>query len=430
LADTLDNLFDDSKARRFSDLSEQELLRREFTTSDPESLPGVSDDPPPDEPPEVECSYDMTGRGEKVRCVYCKHPNHFKGIVVRYPSGARRLVGRDCALIHHGIQFAQQLNEFDAGAERQGYIRRRLALIAASGQVFNGFNELRSDPAVVEHDRVLRDLRELFPDLAAGLANAARRDERLAVDRVVRDEEGEKARRARLGERFEEERQKVKAAGKQWQMFKHVFDDIGPLDGAMFFASGISLKKRLDEIQGAVQKVFRTLSGDDLTTAQIRNGLRRLGDLREELADEFDRLDALAAAFAPDNVLRIVRWANEQVADQIRREALQEQRKPGPISNRFASEGQSIRELKGRWGNTTVSLPNVYRPPKRTLLDTLKQATSADREVYATRISHDCSATTLAIIDGSHSIHRSMAAFTASDGVPPAPWWMPRIEGA
>ena len=76
-------------------LSENDLLKTEFTAADPENSSGLSWDDPPDEEPEIEFSYDMSGRGLKVKCVYCKYPNHFKGIVTRYSSGERRLVGRD-----------------------------------------------------------------------------------------------------------------------------------------------------------------------------------------------------------------------------------------------------------------------------------------------------------------------------------------------
>ncbi len=45
-------------------------------------------------------AYNVSGRERgMVRCVFCKHPNHFNGVVMRYKSGTRRLVGRDCASV-------------------------------------------------------------------------------------------------------------------------------------------------------------------------------------------------------------------------------------------------------------------------------------------------------------------------------------------
>lgn len=382
MTDTLDKLFDAEAAHRWKDLKGDALLDFQFTASDPESLEGVTDHPPPDSEPEVEYRYNMTGRGEMVRCVYCRHPNHYHGIVVRYPDGSRRLVGRDCALTHHGVEFERGLVEFEAAIERQSYARRRRALIQASAQVFREFSELRQHPAVEAHDKTLWQWRNLLHELAAAVANVARRDERLTIDRQVRDVEAEMDRRARLGDRFEEERQKAKAAGKTWQLYKHVPEEVGPLDGAVFFTVGVRVRNRLEELQGSIQKTFQMLSGEDLKTHQIRSGLNKLGDLRDALAHELDRLDALMDAFSPENLSRIARWANEQAADQVRREAALANVKCPPISNRFTVSGRSITDRQGsdRFGRQTASLPDAYYAPKRTIIETLKEATSAEHE--------------------------------------------------
>ena len=162
----------------------------------------------------------MSGRGLKVKCVYCKYPNHFKGIVTRYSSGERRLVGRDCALKHHGVEFEGKIIDFEAGVEHQSLMRRRRKLLAATADVFRQFEELKAHPAVITHDRLLKDWRGDFDDLAAGIAEVARRGELLAVDREVRDEAGERERKERLGNRFEEQRNKAKLARQRWQLTK------------------------------------------------------------------------------------------------------------------------------------------------------------------------------------------------------------------
>jgi hypothetical protein len=259
--DDLDKLFDKTKPPGWRGLKENELFDYEFTASDPESLEGISHEDPPKEEPEVELSYDMTGRGVRVRCVYCKWPNHYVGIVVRYPSGARRLVGRDCGLTHHGVKFARNLKEFDAIVERQGYVRRRRALIEAGAAVFREFSELRRHPAVATHDRVMRAWRYELGELAAAIANIARRAERLTVHRQVRDVEAEMARRARLGAGFEEARQKAKAAGDQWQLFKPIEEDVGPLEGALFFAAGVPAARRLEDNPGESAAGFQDSRG-------------------------------------------------------------------------------------------------------------------------------------------------------------------------
>ena len=375
----VDQLFEQSAERSWRDMNEEALLSFQFTASDPESLDGITDDPPPnDEDPEIEFRYDMAGRGERVRCVYCKHPNHFKGIVVRYRSG-RRLVGRDCALTHHGVAFEKDLIDFEAAIERQSLARRRRALMAARAQIHKDFMELKADPAVDVHDRMMRQWRANFPDLALAMVNVARRDERLTISRKERDEAAEKLRKQRLGNRFDEERQRAKAAGETWQIYRTIEEDLGSLRGALFFTNGVPVATRLDEIQASVQQVLRGLAADDLQSKQINAGFRKVSELRDALAFELDRLQALAEAFDADNLARIAKWTNELAAEETRLAAVMANQKPGHIPARFTTDGQSITDRRGL-GGVTISLTSAYRPAPRTLLTTLKDAISLDHE--------------------------------------------------
>ena len=81
-----------------------------------------------------------------------------------------------------------------------------------------------------------------------------------------------------------------------------------------------------------------------------------------------------------ENLARIAGWGNHQAVDQVRREAMLESRKAPSIYDRFVVDGRSITDRKGRWSDSTVTLPAVYRSPKRKLLDTLKEAASVDHE--------------------------------------------------
>jgi hypothetical protein len=376
---TVDTTLEKSLASSWLHLTENELLGVEFNASDPESLENVSQDTPPNEEPEIEARYDMTGRDYKVQCVYCKFPNHYKGIVVRYPSGSRRLVGRDCALTHHGVDFESKLIDFDAAIERQSSLRRRHTFLAASAEVFREFEALKSHLAVTAHDELLKVWRDRFHDLAAAMTNVVRRGEMLTVDRQIRDEAGERLRKERLGAKFEEERQKAKAAGKSWQMIKNVTETIGPVNGGLFFTTGIAVAKRLGEIQAVVQEKFRVLSSDELKTSQIRTCLTHLSEQRDAVAQECARLDAILSAFEPDNLARIAKWANEKAHDQWKREAAMENRKAGSFRGRFTTDGRSITDAYSR--GATASLPVRYHAPKQTLLSTLTRAISIDYEL-------------------------------------------------
>lgn len=373
-----DSQFVAGRAPGWRNLSERALLDYEFTASDPESLEGISDDRPPDEEPEVEFRYDMSSRGVMVRCVYCKHPNHYHGVVLRYPSGGRRLVGRDCALSHHGIAFAEMLVEFEAAIERQSYALRRKTLMQNSESILDELEKLRSHAAVSVFDRVLREWRMELPDLAVAVANVARRYDRLAFTRTVRDVEGETARRARLGSSFEEERQRAKSDGETWQMFKHVQVDLGPLGGVAFFSDGSPVEKKIDEISHEMARVLSTMVATDLQPHQIRGGFKRLNELRERLCREFDRMDAIVDAFDSGNLERIARWANEQASEQVRLEAVRESRKASPQRDRFLASDRSITDNSGG-RSKSVGLP-PYQAPERRVVEILKMATSAEHE--------------------------------------------------
>lgn len=139
---TLDALFDDASGNTgWKDLSEDELLRTEFTVADPESLNGLTEEVISDDDPQIEFEYDMRARERKVRCVYCKWENHYLGIVVRSAAGRRNLVGRDCALSKHGVVLGERIREFDAAVERQSYARRKRNLLSMTSTVVRQFGD-------------------------------------------------------------------------------------------------------------------------------------------------------------------------------------------------------------------------------------------------------------------------------------------------
>jgi len=359
-------------------LTEPELLAIEFTSSDPESLENLSDDPPPEEEWEVEYTYDMTDREVKVRCVFCRYLNHYNGVVIRYrPSGARRLVGRDCALTRYGIEFERQLMEFDAAHEHQSYVRQRRALFARMAEISEEFRSLRDQPTVHIHDALWRTWRGYFADLSRDVGELAKRGEPLVVNRLVRDEAAERARKEVLGDKFESERQKAKAEGRRWQLTKTIQHVIGPVAGGLFFVPGIPIAKRLEEIQTEVQRCFKRLAKDDLTTGQIKAAFAELAIKTDQIKQEFDRLDGLHQAFHPDNLRRIAAWANEIDEEKDSREALFESRQRSWISVRYRVEGTSIIDS---WRSGVRAALPYYRVPKRTLVDVLTEAISTVAE--------------------------------------------------
>jgi hypothetical protein len=372
---SLDSLFDIAGRKDVVGLSRETLLHTEFTTSDPEGLDGVSEIVPDLGVPEVEFRYNMSGRGEMVRCVYCKYPNHFDGFVVKYSNGTRNLVGRDCAVSHHGVDLERHLNEFESNIERQGYARRTEYLKKTAALVRKAFEDLKEHPAISEHDRVLARFRYDLGDLSKACVAAAWSNRPLVVERIVRDEEGERRRKKELGWRFQQVRDEAKTKGETWQLFKSERQDFGVLAGVPFFRNGVSISKRLWEIEGELTEGIRALVQGDLTTRQMQAAFRRLSDVREEIEKEFARMEALEEAFSPESLARIAGWANALQREQDRRDAAQYGMPVRDVRDLYAAEGNAIWSEDAR-----VAMVSVYRAPSRVLIEVLKEATSAEHQ--------------------------------------------------
>ena len=196
------------------------------------------------------------------------------------------------------------------------------------------------------------------------------------------DEAGERERKERLGNRFEEQRKKEKVAGQRWQLTKHIKETIGPLNGSLFFSIGITVGTRFREIQTAAQQNFRFSVATNWKRYQINRALKELGDLRDDLAREYDRLEDLTIAFEADNLARIAKWANDQASDEVKLQAALENRKIERFYDRYVTSGCSIVE-KNYWNSDFgVSFCSTYRAPKRTLLATLTEAISLNYEPH------------------------------------------------
>ncbi len=188
LAD-LEALFDNSGAGFWKTRSDDELLEMEFTTDDPESLENVSNDPPPDEEAMVELAYNVAGRERgRAQCVFCKHPNHDKGVVMLYRSGGRRLVGRDCAHKRYGVVFDELVKDFDAARDRRDYVERQRTVLSQRTDLVDQISEMGRDPAVECFADIQRQLRSMLGKRVwARLERVATGDGMLSTEEQLRD---------------------------------------------------------------------------------------------------------------------------------------------------------------------------------------------------------------------------------------------------
>lgn len=287
LAD-LEALFDKSGVGFWKTRSDDELLEMEFTTDDPESLANVSNEPPPDEEAMVELAYNVAGRERgRVRCVFCKYPNHDRGVVMLYRSGERRLVGRDCAHKHYGVAFDVLVKDFDAAHDRVDYVHRQRLAVSERVDLLGLLRVMRADPAIREFADTRRRLRDFMGNsLWERFVKIADRDDTLNGGPATAVRHGHLT--ILIGSSSE-----------------------GHLQGADLVRSGPTIAARLDQIELDLAVVIRTLRGTEVGTRDIRAALVRMVDILREVEAERVRMRAVTRFFEDDNLGRVAHWMRE-----------------------------------------------------------------------------------------------------------------------
>lgn len=131
-------------------LSDEELLATSFTTSDPDSLPGLVRALPPNEPPPiVELAYDFRGTNHaKLRCVHCNRPIHLAGFVLKTSDERRFLVGHNCGEELYGAEFNSLRRDFE-GARNRALLIKRMRSLHEALPAFNQYLAiLRRRPSI------------------------------------------------------------------------------------------------------------------------------------------------------------------------------------------------------------------------------------------------------------------------------------------
>lgn len=381
--DEIDELFNKAKlARKWRDLSDEDLRKFQFESSDPESVEGLSLVAPENEgTPEIEFAYDMRAQKRFIRCVYCKKPNHYIGIVVVYPSGTRNLVGRCCAVERHGADFQVLVREFDAGRERQDYVLRKTAVLELRRDLFDAMSGLRAHPAVKSFTEVRTTWRDLMGSMWTRLIEVAHGTGKLVLDREIRDFAAGERRAEKLGPLDKSERKRLRRQGKLAPIMRTVTDDLGPLGGIELFVTGESVERRLDAIENEMRVSVYKLGEDGLSTSEIRRHLIALGEMPARLRVEFDRLAALAAAFHPVNLGRIAAWCNERARTETPAPSVNERRSPSrPVGSfgSFEARGDTFvrADERGEW---SARLPTGFHLPSKRLIEVLEKATAIQR---------------------------------------------------
>jgi hypothetical protein len=118
--------------RYWETLTDDQLLRAELKTDDPEGLDNLLRELPAGyEDSYVEYKYDLRGSGRQEFCCVHGHHRHLAGFVMRKDE-VRWLVGWQCAKAIYGEDFDQYKADFNTALNRQETLRKRREIASAT----------------------------------------------------------------------------------------------------------------------------------------------------------------------------------------------------------------------------------------------------------------------------------------------------------
>ncbi len=332
----------------WSTLSEEDLLRTTFTTSDPESLDGLVEDVPAatSEPPYVEYWYDFRGsKRERIRCVHCRYHNHLAGYVLKTAQGSRFLVGHDCGDKLYGAAFEALRSDYDDAREYASNLRRWRHLLAALPEFLEWLSSLQKCAAVRTFRDTKRDFRAELPRLFGAIAVALYKDKGvLSAEEKLRDFAAEE----RAEERFEREKEaweKLTATERKNRrrydgekapqppslpIFKHTSKPVMTVRAAKFFSEHQLPHEDLASVQSAFQTLAQEINGATLKAAAyegrkddwqrerrhlfastFKGVFGRTSALLDSIRSIVDDVGEMAAFFSLESLSTVVPWANQ-----------------------------------------------------------------------------------------------------------------------
>lgn len=364
----LDALFDDAVSwKNWRDLSDHDLLELDLVADEPENLTGLIQEVREGEMPIPEFDYNMKEREEYVRCAFCRKPNHYIGLVARYPDGARILVGRICAGKHLGATFKTTLKDFDAALARQTLVKRQKAVAAYCGELHGDLRALIQHPAVQTLQHTRKTMRELLGPLWPELSRAAEQGMEIKVERQVPDFAGAQKLADTSGLILGKQRREFFKEKARTLPMKTVLEGSGFIEGASFFARGLSIETILHEQKEQLRLANSNICGRDVPTKELTAAFAKFSEIRDVLSIEFQKLKDLPMALSQDNLKRIADWLN----DKSKQRYAQGMDDTYECRSFYATDGVFGERGRYHW---TVSLPSAYHVPAPEILATLTAA--------------------------------------------------------
>jgi len=309
------------------DRTEKELLKQEFTTSEPELLAGMSEAAPPQGAIIVEFKYDLKGRKgtkSKARCVHCKFPNHYKGFVIKVSDGTRRMVGKDCGRKLYGAHFTDSMLDFDAAYKHAKLLKRRQRLIEAEPILTAGLARLSTHRSLAQFASMASRVRSVLGrQLIATLDGVAKRGDGLTYEEKVRDLAAEERASENLSPEHVAAMSKLNRADLKRYRKRHGLPDaerytyikrpIGPLRGIDLLHAQFMPADRLEQLAKELRNSIGALRLDQKWgKTSLALASKQLSELIGQIERQVEKLRAPIEFFDHAHLKAICAWVQHQ----------------------------------------------------------------------------------------------------------------------
>lgn len=371
-------------------MNDDELRAYEFRVTQPELLPDLVDRVrPADAPRPIVSGYyeERPGDGEvrsRISCAKCGRTNHWSGVVLLYPDGAKALVGHNCAEDHFGVDWDAIRHDFDQGVSRQHRLLEWDVAYLEFPELLEELVSLSENPAIVQRVATLNALRNALPVLDRRLQQVI--GGRLTALREVRDYEAENRRERKLERDLDAmsakagmEREAYDRENADWirsqrqPIWKAERHEIGRCDGWTFVGHANRIRDALATQRSTLANVYHRMrdhqSGQRLGDDVIRRTLAGAKDASQRLVEVLDQLRSADQFFSHDNLQRLVEWGG------------------GPKASFAGATRSALLEGRSVW-----SLPALPPQPSWPRLTRFRGLFDLDRHDLRLRFSQECHA--------------------------------------
>ena len=296
---------------RIPDLSDAELLERQFVIRDPLSLANIVYAPPPtDQWLTYEGRYDID---EHVVCAFGHR--HKKGYVFRDERERRYLVGNSCGAKHLGMG---SWKEFSKGRElleeRASYLRDIRDLHGIFARNRDWIASLSANASIRAFDWTASTLQNHHPELVQAVRHTSVAGGRLFVTIRERDFAAEEKLREQQVKKAEKDGSPVNS--ERTIRTKSVLREAGVLQGRAVFRNNSTIQSQLGHLIRIVDAFLDrkpVMSRLDLvlTTRNARTQVSKLFQI-------FKSVNDFSSFFTTENLKLFVEWANEGNYDKCR----------------------------------------------------------------------------------------------------------------